>query len=109
MADSSKKVEVDIVLRTVDRATAKFAAINAELERRFKPFSDFSEQLGKLYQNSGLGKIAAGFKGIGNEVAGAVKQIAAAAGVIGGVAAAATAGFLHIVEQADELGDTAEK
>ncbi len=105
MAGKGKEFPLSIVVKAVDKATPGLKRINDELEKRFKPFKDLNEQFGKFYKNSGLKEIASGFRGIGNEL----KSIATSVGAVGAVTAGALYGFKHLVDEFDELGDTAEK
>ncbi len=105
MAEKGKDVQLSLVIRTVDRYSAKLKDLNERLDKTFKPLKDLKSQLGNLYEHSGLGKIASGFKGIASELKGLVTGL----GVVAGAAGAATYAFLKLVDEADDLGDTADK
>lgn len=103
MAD--KKTELSIVLRTVDKATAKIKAVNDRLDAITKPIRDFKEQLGELREKSGLDDVIGGFKGVGSAIAGVLSKLA----LIGGVVAGAVAGMMSLIDQFDALGDLSDK
>lgn len=110
MADKSPTLS--IVLKTVDNATAGIRAVNAKLETLTTPlkgmnkaWGDLREHLSVIGNATGLPRIVDGFKGVGSAVSGLLGKIA----VVGGVAALAVHGVLALVEEFDNLGDTAEK
>lgn len=102
MAD--KQTALSIVIRTVDKATAKIKAISDRLDAATKPLRDFKEALGDLREKSGLDAIISGFGGVGGAIAGVLGKVA----MVGGVVGAAVAGLFHLVDGFDELGDKAE-
>lgn len=101
MAD--KETKLSIVIRTVDKATAKIKAINDKLDEVTKPVRDFKKSLGDLKEKSGLDDVIGGFKGVGHALAGVIAKV----GILGGVLGAAAAGMLSIVAAEDELGKKA--
>lgn len=102
MAD--KETKLSIVIRTVDKATAKIKAISDRLDAATKPLRDFKEALGDLREKSGLDAVISGFGGVGGAIAGVLDKVA----MVGGVVGAAVAGLFHLVDGFDELGDKAE-
>lgn len=105
---SDKQVPLSIILRTVDKATAGLKSFNDKLARYTKPVKDFKEQLGDLRDHAGLlglDAVADGFRGMGS----AIKDVLGKVALVGGAVAGATAFALHLVDQFDKLGDTAER
>lgn len=102
MAD--KETKLSIVIRTVDKATAKIKAISDRLDAVTKPIRDFKEALGDLREKSGLDDVIGGFKGVG----GAIKDILSKLLVVGGVVGGLVVGMFHLVGEFDDLGDKAE-
>jgi hypothetical protein len=99
-----KETKLSIVIRTVDKATAKLKAIADKLDAVTKPVRDFTEALGSVREKSGLDSVVDGFKGVG----GAVMDVLGKIAMIGGVIGAATAGLLSLIGGFDDLGDKAE-
>jgi hypothetical protein len=99
-----KETQLSIVLRTVDRATAGIRAVAARLDAITKPFKDFKTAFGDLRESSGLDQVAGGLKGVGSALGDVLSKLA----LVGGLAGAALAGVLHLVEGFDDLGDKAE-
>ena len=102
---TGKDFPLSITVRTVDKATSGLKRINDQIERARKPYKALGEQFRNLYKSSGLSQIASGFKGIGSELRGVARDL----GIVGAAAGAAVFGFKHLVEEFDNLGDTAEK
>lgn len=120
MAD--KETTLSIIIRTVDKATARIQAINKRIDEGTKPTRDLGKALSDLakkkqemgglkeigsalYDLSGIKGVVGGFKDIGNALAG----LAGKAAAIGGLVGVATAGLLSLVDHYDALGDTAER
>jgi phage-related minor tail protein len=103
MAD--KKVPLSIVLRTVDRASAGINAVAKQLKAAAKPFDDLREAFGKLGQGAGLDKMREAFGGLGSAIGDALGKVLLIAGAIG----AAVLALKSMVDEFDDLGDTAEK
>lgn len=103
MAD--KNTNLAITISTVDKATAKIKAINAQLDAITKPTRDFKKALGELGEKSGLDNVMSGFKGVGSAIGDLLGKVA----MIGGVAGLAGAALFKLVDEFDELGDKAER
>lgn len=103
MAD--KSTTLSIVIATVDKATAKIKAINAELDKASKPTRDFKKALGELSEKSGLDGVMSSLKGVGSAIGDLLGKVA----MIGGVAAIAVVGLLHLVDGFDDLGKKAAR
>lgn len=101
---ATKETKLSIVIRTVDKATAKINAITARLEQATRPLRDFSKALSGLREASGLDSVLDGFKGVGSAIGDILGKVA----MVGGVVAGAVAGLFHLVDGFDELGDKAE-
>lgn len=101
---ANKETQLSIVLRTVDRATAKINAINKRLDAVTKPIRDFKKALGDLREKSGLDDVIGGFRGVGSALSDVLGKVA----LVGGVVAAAVSGLFKLVDGFDELGDKAE-
>jgi hypothetical protein len=101
---AEKKTELSIVLRTVDKATAKLREIGEKLDKLTKPIRNFGEAFDKVREKSGLDDVIDGFGGVGDALGGLLMK----AGMVVGVLAAATAGVLSLVGSFDDLGDKAE-
>lgn len=104
MADG-KQVPLSIIIRTVDKATAGIQAVNKRLDAITKPTRDFGKALGELKEKSGVDAVVSGFRGVGSAIGDVIGKVA----VVGGVVALAVHGVLGLVEEFDNLGDTAEK
>jgi hypothetical protein len=102
---AAKQVPLSIVVRTVDKATAGINAINKRLDALTKPVRDFGKALSDLSEKSGLNQVIGGFKDVGGAIKGLLSKVA----VVGGAIAVAVHGVLGLVEEFDNLGDTAEK
>jgi hypothetical protein len=102
---SEKKTELSIVLRTVDKATAKIKQINDRLDAITKPTRDFGKALSDLKEKSGLNAVVDGFKGVGSAIGDLLVKIS----MIGGVAGLAVGALFHLVGEFDDLGDKAER
>jgi hypothetical protein len=59
---ADKETKLSIVIRTVDKATAKIQAISKKLDAMTKPFRDFKEALSDLREKSGLDDVIGGFR-----------------------------------------------
>lgn len=105
MADRGKEFPLSIVLRTVDRATAGLKQANDRIERQFKPYKEFGQELSKFSENLGLPKLRSAFARVGQEIASLARQLGGLA--LGAVAA--VYGFKRIVDSFDALGDKAER
>lgn len=101
---ADKEARLSIVIRTVDKATARINAIAAKLGALTKPFRDFGDALTELREKSGIDDVIGGFKGVGSAIGDILGKLL----VVGGAIAAATAGMLSLVDHFDELGDKAE-
>jgi len=99
-----KDFPLSITLRTLDRATPGLKRLNDQLEKTFKPATEFGKELGKLRGNLGLDKIAAGFKGIGSQISGLVRG----AGIFAAAGTGAVVAFKGLADEFDGLGDKAE-
>jgi hypothetical protein len=101
-----KKTKLSIVIRAVDQATAKIAAINAKIESAPMPkaIAGLKKALSGLRENSGIDGVIAGFRGVGDAVSGVLAKV----GLLGGLIGAAAAGMLKLVGDFDDLGDKAE-
>lgn len=102
---AEKETRLSIVIRTVDKATAKINAIADRLDKVTKPLRNFRDALGDLREKSGLDDVIAGFGGVGSALAGVLAKVA----VVGGVVGVAVAGLFKLVDGFDELGDKAER
>jgi hypothetical protein len=105
MAERGKEFPLSITIRTVDKATAGIARVNAHLDKTFGPLKKLGKEFRTLHESLGLPQMAAGFRGIG----GMVRQLAGQIGMVAGAAGVAVLGFKKLVDWGDELGDTAEK
>jgi phage-related minor tail protein len=101
---ADKETKLSIVLRTVDKATAKIKAINDRLDAATKPIRNLKDALSDLKEKSGLTDVASGFRGVGSAASDLFGKLLIGVGVIG----AATAGVFKLVDGFDELGDKAE-
>lgn len=61
----ANKVPVSIVLTAVDKATAKFASINAKLSRLTQPAQKYSQAFSNLSNEIGFNKVGASFSEVG--------------------------------------------
>jgi len=105
----SKQTSLSIVIRTVDDATARIKAINAQLDAINKPTKDLKKAFSELAEKSGLDKVASGVKGVGRAVGDLLSKAARIGGVIAGGAALAVHELFGLVQQFDDLGDEAER
>lgn len=103
MAD--KETKLSIVIRTVDKATARIKEINDRLDAATKPVRDFKEAVGDLREKSGFDAVLGGISGVGSALMDVVGKVA----MIGGVISTAVVGVLSLVDGFDDLGDKAEK
>lgn len=99
-----KDFPLSITLRTVNRATSGIKRVNDELEKARKPFRDLGKEMSRFSENAGLGKIAAGFSGIGRHV----KSLAIGLGAIGAAGIGAGVAFKGMVDEFDAIGDKAD-
>lgn len=104
MADKDKETQLSIVIRTVDKATAKIKAINDKLDAAAKPVRDFKEAIAELREKSGFDSVVEGVRGVG----GAVMDVLGKVAMIGGVVAGAVGVVMSLIGSFDDLGDTAE-
>ncbi|MGN6105103.1 MAG: hypothetical protein ACTHU0_08365 [Kofleriaceae bacterium] len=102
---AEKATKLSIVIRTVDKATAKIKAINDRLEKITKPIGDFKEALGELRETSGLDDVIGGFKGVGSAVVGVLSKLA----MIGGVVVGAGLALKSLIDEFSTLGDVAQR
>jgi phage-related minor tail protein len=102
---ANKSVPLSIVISAVDKATATIRAVNARVAAATAPVRELGEKLKGLGEEAGVGKLVAGFKGVG----GAVKDLFGKLLVVGGVAAAAVFGLKTLIDEFDQLGDVAER
>jgi hypothetical protein len=100
-----KEFPLSITIRTVDKATSGIKRINDQLDKSFGPLRKLGKEFGRLGENMGLSKISAGVRGIGGMFTKLAGQVGMAAGVVG----VAAFGFKKLVDEADDLGDAAEK
>lgn len=105
MAEKKKETRLSIIVRTVDKATAKIKAINDRLDAATKPARDFRKALSDLREKSGLDGVVSGFKGVGSAITGVLSKI----GMIGGVVAGAVVGLKSLIDGFDDLGDLSER
>lgn len=103
MAD--KSVPLSIVIHAVDKATAVIRAVNAKVARATAPVRALGAKLQGLAEAAHLGKLVEGFQGVGA----AVKDLLGKMALIGATATAAVFGLTSIVDEFDQLGDTAER
>lgn len=99
MAD--KETKLSIVVRTVDKATARIKEINERLDRATKPIRNFRQALTDLRAKSGLDDVIGGFRGVGSAITGLLGQLA----MVGGVAGVAVLGLKSLIIEFDSLGD----
>lgn len=102
---AEKKVPLSIVLRTVDRATAGINSVAKRLAAVSKPFEDLREAFSKLNEGSGLDKVRDALGGVGSAIGGVLSSVLMIVGAIG----AAVLGLKSLVDEFDDLGDTAER
>lgn len=103
MAD--KQVPLSIVLKVVDGATAGIKAFKDRVNAITAPVKQLGASFSGLSKEAGLPALVDGFKGVG----GAVKDLLGKVALVGGAAALAVHGVLGLVDEFDNLGDTAER
>src|SRR5574343_427430 len=106
MADNKTEFPLNIVLRTVDKATAGLQKFNAKLDAKFKPFRDLSEQFGKTTENLGLDRLKGALAGFGSKLKSIVVGFGAAAVAAGAAGAVA---FHSWIEAGDGLAKAADR
>ncbi len=102
---ANKEYPLTLVLRAVDKATGPITRLAAKLEKMNEPVKKLSKAWGTVVKESGFGKVAAGFAGVGNALKSLAVKFLAVAG-LAGLAARAVIGF---ITEFDNLGDTATK
>lgn len=102
---AEKKVELGIILRTVDKATAGIKAINEKLDQLTKPARDFGKALKELGEKSGFTKVTEGFHEVGKASKEVFKHVLEGAAIIGET----THLVLEMIEGFSTLNDTAER
>jgi len=102
---AEKETKLSIVVRTVDKATAKIQEIGKRIDAATRPIRDFRRALGELREKSGLDDVIGGFRGVGGAITGILGKVA----MIGGVVSGAVAGLGSLVDEFDNLGDLSER
>lgn len=102
---AEKNTTLNIVIATVDRATAKIKAINEELDKASKPTRELKKAFGELAEKSGLSNVVERFKGVGE----AVKETLFKFLEMGAIVGEATHLILELVEGFEQLGKKAER
>jgi hypothetical protein len=102
---ADKNTNLAITISTVDKATAKIKAINAQLDAASKPRRDLGKAFGEFADKSGMNGVIDGFKGVGAAIGDLLGKVA----MIGGVAGLAVAGVIHLVDKFDDLGKKAAR
>lgn len=84
----AKKIEAALgrVSRPIDRVTASAAKLNEATARVRKPFSDFGSSLKRLSNETGLTRVANGFRSIGESAADAGKSLLKVVAPLAGIA-----------------------
>jgi hypothetical protein len=100
-----KDFPLSITVKAVDRATGTLDRVNKKLDATFKPFQKLRDQLGDLGKNSGIGKITAGLKGIGD----VTKSVAIGFGALTAAGYGAFRVVKGMVDEFDDLGGTASR
>ena len=102
---TEKKVPLSIVIRTVDNATAKLTAINKRIEDAFKPFKNLKEQAAKFSENLGLPTLQKRLGALRDFLG----KLVLGLGAVAGAAGLAFNKLMGMVDELDELGDTAQR
>lgn len=113
MADNKPEFPLNIVLRTVDKATAGLQKFNAKLDAKFKPFRDLNEQFGKATENLGLDRLKGAISGFGSKLKSIVFGFGAAATAAGAAGAVAFRSWIDagdgLAKAADRIGVTIDE
>ena len=97
---TGKEFPLSITVKAVDKATGPLRQIAGQVNRSFGGLRKMSADMG-----AGFAKVRSGLSGIGS----VAKSLAGTVGIVGGAAGAAVFGFKKLVDEADDLGDAAEK
>lgn len=103
MAD--KTTALSIVLRTVDKATAKINAVSKRLDALTRPTRDFKKALSDLAEKSGFNAVLSGFRGVGSAIEGTLLKVAG----IGFAVGEAAHFVLELIDKFAQLGHVAAR